>query len=116
MEPTSLELPERQWGSLETDFIVHLAKTRDGYDAITTWVDGLTRSVHLVKSKTTDTAVDIATTSFQTYSRIMDCMKVLYQIGIVSSPQSFGNELWNSVEFSKKFLPVGIRKRMYDPK
>lgn len=63
-DPTSLELPERRWGSLATDFIVNLPKTRDGFDAITTWVDRLTRRVHFIKSKTTDTAVNVADTFF----------------------------------------------------
>ena len=57
-------MPERRWGSLSTDFIVHLPKTKDGYDAITTWVDKLTRRVHFIKSKTTDTAVDVADSFF----------------------------------------------------
>ncbi len=63
--PTSLEMPERRWGSLATDFIVKLPKTKKGYDAITTWVDRLTRRVHFLKSKTTDTAVDVANDFFE---------------------------------------------------
>ena len=63
-DPMSLELPDRRWGSLATDFIVKLPKTKDGFDAITTWVDRLTRRVHFVKSKTTDTAVDTASSFF----------------------------------------------------
>ena len=42
-EPASLEMPERRWGSLGTDFIVGLPVTKNGFDAITTWVDRLTR-------------------------------------------------------------------------
>jgi len=63
-DPSSLEMPERRWGSLATDFIVHLPKTKDGYDAITTWVDRLSRRVHFIKCKTTDTAVDVADSFF----------------------------------------------------
>lgn len=63
-DPTSLEMPERRWGSLATDFVVHLPKTKEGYDAITTWVDRLTRRVHFIKSRTTDTAVDCANSFF----------------------------------------------------
>ena len=63
-DPMSLEMPERRWGSLATDFIVQLPRTKDGYDAITTWVDRLTRRVHFVKSKTTDTATDVADSFF----------------------------------------------------
>ena len=63
-DPTSLEIPERRWGSLATDFIVSLPKTKDGYDAITTWVDRLTRRVHFIKSRGTDTAEDVANAFF----------------------------------------------------
>jgi len=63
--PTSLEMPERRWGSLATDFIVKLPKTKNGYDAITTWVDRLTRRVHFIKSRTTDSAVDVANSFFE---------------------------------------------------
>ena len=58
-------MPERRWGSLATDFIVSLPESKDGYDAVTTWVDRLTRRVHFVKSKTTDTAVDAADSFFE---------------------------------------------------
>ena len=63
-DPMSLEMPERRWGSLATDFIVKLPKTSDGYDAVTTWVDRLTRRVHFLKSRSTDTAVDAANAFF----------------------------------------------------
>lgn len=63
-DPMSLEMPERRWGSLATDFIVQLPKTKDGYDAITTWVDRLTRRVHFLKCKTSDTAVNVADAFF----------------------------------------------------
>jgi len=62
--PTSLEMPERRWGSLATDFIVQLPRTKDGYDAITNWVNRLSRRVHFVKSKTTDTSVNVADSFF----------------------------------------------------
>lgn len=63
-EPMSLEMPNRRWGSLATDFIVRLPKTKEGHDAITTWVDRLTRRVHFLKCKGTDTAVDTANAFF----------------------------------------------------
>jgi len=63
-DPMSLEMPKRRWGSLATDFIVKLPETKDGFDCITTWVDRLTRRVHFVKSKSSDTAVDTAKSFF----------------------------------------------------
>ena len=64
-EPTSLEMPERRWGSLGSDFIVGLPVTKNGFDAITTWVDRFTRRVHFIPSHSTDTAVDVAGTFFK---------------------------------------------------
>ena len=63
-DPSSLEVPQRRWGSLSTDFIVGLPRTKNGYDSITTWVDRLTRRVHFIPSKETDTAVDVANAFF----------------------------------------------------
>ena len=40
-DPTALEIRDRRWGFLATDFIVALPKTKNGYDCITTWVDRL---------------------------------------------------------------------------
>lgn len=38
------------WGSLTTDFIAGLLKTKLGYDCITTWVDRISRRVHFIPS------------------------------------------------------------------
>ena len=59
-DPTSLEVPTRRWGSLATDFIVSLPKTKRGFNSITTWVDRLSRRVHFIPSKEADKAVDVA--------------------------------------------------------
>ena len=53
-------MPNRRWGSVSTDFITHLPKTKDGFDCITTWVDRLSRRVHFIPSRSSDTAVDAA--------------------------------------------------------
>ena len=62
--PTPLDVPLRRWGSLSTDFIVSLPKTRNGLDAIATWVDRLSRRVHFLPSRGTDTAVEAAKAFF----------------------------------------------------
>lgn len=59
-DPNPLEMPSRRWGSVSTDFITHLPKTKDGYDCITTWVDRISRRVHFIPSRSSDTAVDAA--------------------------------------------------------
>ena len=63
-DPESLGLPERRWGSLATDFIVILPKSKGGFDAITTWVDRLPRRVHFLSCTTNDTAEDTANAFF----------------------------------------------------
>ncbi len=63
-DPTSLEVPERRWGSLATDFIVKIPLTKSGFDCIATYVDRLSRRVHFIPSKEFATAVDAANTFF----------------------------------------------------
>jgi len=55
-----LEIPNERWESISMDFIVQLPKTKRNYDAITIFVDRLTKRVHFAASKTTDTATDVA--------------------------------------------------------
>ena len=90
-------------GSLATDFIVHLPKTKDGYDAITTWVDRLTRRVHFIKSKTTDTAVDVADSFFT---------NIFKHHGLPDSIVSDRNSKFTS-EFWKRLMDLcGIKLKM----
>ena len=63
-DPTPPQIPKRRWGSVATDFIVSLPRTPAGFDAITTYVDRLSRRVHFTPSKTKDTAVDAAESFF----------------------------------------------------
>ena len=67
--PQILQTPSRRWGSVSTDFIVQLPRTKSGYDAITTWVDRLSRRVHFIPGKTNDTAVDVAKSFFNVVYR-----------------------------------------------
>ena len=64
-EPSSLEMPERRWGSFATDFIVSLPMSKRGFDSIIKWVDWLTRRVHFIPSLATDTAVNAAESFFR---------------------------------------------------
>lgn len=95
--PQPLELPERQWGSIATDFVTHLPVTESGYDCITTFVDRFSKRVRLVPSKSTDTAVDVAecfflislnSTAFRTQS---------YRTATLNSLQNFGTPWWTYV-------------------
>ena len=55
-----LPVSGRKWESLTMDFITHLPKTDEGYDALTVLLDRLTKMVTLVPGKITDTAQDVA--------------------------------------------------------
>lgn len=61
-DPTPLEVSSCRWDLLVQ---VSLPKTKNGFDRITTWVDGLSRRVHLIPSKETDSAVDVAYSFFR---------------------------------------------------
>ncbi len=63
-EPTSLQVAERLRDSITSDFILKLPKTTNGYDSITTYVDRLSRRVHFIPSKDSDTAVYVANSCF----------------------------------------------------
>ena len=66
----SLPIPEQRWSTVTMDFIVHLPKTPRGFDAITVFVDKLTKQVHFVASKTKDTASDVARLFFDNVFRL----------------------------------------------
>jgi RNase H-like domain found in reverse transcriptase/Reverse transcriptase (RNA-dependent DNA polymerase)/Integrase zinc binding domain/Retroviral aspartyl protease len=55
-----VQIPERRWSSISVDFIVQLPPTTSGYDAITAFVDRLSKYVVLTRSKTTDKGMDFA--------------------------------------------------------
>ena len=59
-ESTSLEMPERRWRSLGTDFIVEFPIIKNRFDVITAWLDRLTKRVHFIPSHSNDTAVGVA--------------------------------------------------------
>lgn len=55
-----LEPPDRRWGSVGTDFIVHLPVTTQGHYAIATYIDRFTKRVHFLPPHTTATAESVA--------------------------------------------------------
>lgn len=52
------------------DFVTHLPETDRGYNAITTIADRLSRRVHFIPSKVTDSAADCSTTFFNEIFRL----------------------------------------------
>jgi transposase InsO family protein len=54
------QIPERRWSSISVDFIIHLPRTVRGNDAITVFIDRLSKRVHYVACQTTLTAEQFA--------------------------------------------------------
>ena len=59
-----------RWGSIATDFIVHLPKTKSGHDAITTYVDRFSKRVHSIAIKTTEDAIQVANNFYHEIFRL----------------------------------------------
>jgi hypothetical protein len=68
MQP--LPTPGQRWDTVTMDFIVQLPQTPRGFDAITVFVDKLSKQVHFVPSKTKDTASDVARIFFDNVFRL----------------------------------------------
>lgn len=64
MVPT--QIPERRWSSISVDFITQLPRTERGHDAVTVFVDRLSKRVHYVPTTTQMTAETFACTFVQT--------------------------------------------------
>lgn len=65
-----LEIPEQRWDTVTMDFVTKLPKTARKFDAITVFVDKLSKQVHFAPSRTTDTAVDVANRFFNNVFRL----------------------------------------------
>ncbi len=90
-EPNSMEVPERRWGSLATDFIVGLPKTKDGFDCTTTWVDRSSRKDQSIPTRESDTAIDVANYFFSNLFKHHACQIGLSLTGVIKSRQ----KCWN---------------------
>lgn len=65
-----LAVPEQRWDTVTMDFVVKLPMTTRKYDAITVFVDKVSKQVHFAPSRTTDTAVDVANCFFANVFRL----------------------------------------------
>jgi transposase InsO family protein len=89
-----LEIPNERWESISMDFITNVPQTKHTkYDAITVFVDRLTKRIHLAASKTTDTAIDVARTFIKEIFRYHGLPK-----SIVSDRDSkFTSKFWKAL-------------------
>lgn len=65
-----LQIPERRWASVSTDFITGLPKTKNGYDAICVFVDRLSKMVHFAPTTTDVNAEEFADLFFDNIVRL----------------------------------------------
>lgn len=64
-----ISVPNTRWQQISMDFITHLPLTKQGFDAILVVIDSLTKQIHLIATKTTFCAKDIARQFFDTIFR-----------------------------------------------
>ena len=98
-----LKIPERPWSSVSMDFITHLPRTAAGYDAITVFVDRLTKMVHLVPGRTDDTADTVAK---QFFDQVFQYHGIPTEI-VSDRDSKFTSQFWRV--FIKK---LGIKRAM----
>ena len=60
-----LPIPTRRWQIVTMDFIIHLPKTKNGYDAIFVVVDKLTKRAYYIATTTNVTAPEVAQLYFK---------------------------------------------------
>lgn len=101
--PQQLELPDRRWGSISMDFITHLPVTESGYDTIATYVDRFSKRIHLVPSKSSDTATNVADDFFKHIFRLH---------GLPDSLVSDRDPKFTSKFWSRLMERCGIRLKM----
>src|SRR5690349_20952584 len=65
-----LPIPTHPWEQVSMDFIVHLPKTKAGFDAIVVFVDTFSKMTHFAPTKTTATAPDTARLFFDHIFRL----------------------------------------------
>lgn len=83
-----------------TDLIVDLPRAKHRFDATTTWVDRQSRRVHFIKSKSTNTAVDVAYSFFKKILSTIAYWSTSYQIVAPSSDPRSREDYLNEVESS----------------
>ena len=65
-----LETPDQRWCTVTMDFVTQLPRTPRGFDAITVFVDKVSKQIHLAPSHTTDTASTVARLFFDNVFRL----------------------------------------------
>ena len=75
-----LPIPDRPWQDISMDLITGLPLTANGFDAIFTFVDRLSKSVHLCPTSVTIDAAGAATSTFRTCSDSMAYLALLSAI------------------------------------
>jgi hypothetical protein len=108
-----LDIPTRRWSHVSMDFVVHLPKTKNGFDSLFVVVDRFTKRAHFIPHYVTDTAANVAFLFFKHvialhglpldivsdrdsrfcsdfWSELMKLLKVSLSMGSAMHPQTDG--------------------------
>lgn len=88
-----LDIPTERWSHVTMDFIVQLPKTKSGFDAITVFVDKLTKQAHFCASHTADTAPEVANIFFRNVFRLHGLPRVI----ISDRDPKFTGHFWKTL-------------------
>ena len=114
---SSLEFPERRWGSTAADFIVKKLKTISIFDGIPTFVNRLTKRFHFCFLQRNLTQLQTLPTGFSViFSNTPKVLTPLFRIEFQIVIQIFGSYWWNYIESSLKYLPESFHKLIDLPK
>lgn len=103
-DPTPSEKPERRWEPLATGFVVGLPKMKKGCDAFTIQVYRMAQRVDFIECKSTDTAVDFASSFFSNFFKL----HVLLDSIVLNRVSKF------TFEFRKRLRELcGVKQKMF---
>jgi hypothetical protein len=88
-----LPVPEKYWESVSLDFKVRLPRTRRRYDAITVFVDRLSKYVRIIPTKTDMSAIRFANVFQDTIFKHHGIPKVL----VSDRDSKFTSEFWTTL-------------------
>lgn len=89
-----LPIPKRNWADVSMDFITHLPKTKDGYNAILVVVDRLSKMAHFTATRDDANARETAQLYFDQVYRLHGLPTSIVSDRDAKFTSSFWKELW----------------------
>jgi hypothetical protein len=107
-----LEIPEWKWEHITMDFVVGLPRSPRGRDAIWVVVDCLTKSVHFIPMKTTNSASELVPLYMKEVIRLHGVPKSI----VHDRDSKFASKFWESLHSAlgtKLSLSVAFHPQTY---